>query len=83
MCEGLRVEKVMGLRDGDVLVIKAAKSMNPATLSKYAALVRDQVAEANPGKNIKVFVTTPDVTLDKVDEPAMNAAGWYRKQVEE
>lgn len=57
------------LRDGDVITMPAD------TGQECAAQFAQALQELHPGK--RVLIVLGDVHT--LDEPAMNAAGWYRK----
>jgi hypothetical protein len=57
------------LRDGDVLSLPADTGFE--CVQQFLELLR----EMHPGK--RVLIVLGDV--QSLDEPAMNAAGWYRK----
>ena len=66
------------LKDGDVLVINSGKHV-----SEYISWRMGNDLRASIKKKVLVIVTTPGITLEQLDETAMNRLGWFRPSQEE
>lgn len=68
------------LKDGDVLVVHCKKKITDhSAFARWGRALQGTIKS----KGVSIVVTMPGITLETINEAAMNRLGWYRKtQVE-